>query len=204
MTDDYIQPTQLRDWINSSTTTSDGAVQAACTVASRAVEKLCGRYFYQDGSATARYFPVDDNWYARVDDISTTTGLLVATDDAYDGTYSTSWTITTDFTLEPINPSSTGVTVPWTQICATGANKIFPKSYWGRPNPLKVTAKWGWASVPDDVVHATRIYAAWLFKQKDAPDGFVNVDGWGPRFMRDNPSVRTLLGPYMRNVISVA
>lgn len=200
---DYLTTDVLRAWIGSDTTNFEGAAQAACTVASRAVEKMCSRYFYADGSVSARYYEPDDYYTVCVDDISTTTGLLVATDDGRNGSYSTSWTIATDFLLEPQNASASGETVPYTEICATGT-RFFPAPYLGRHKTVSVTAKWGWASTPDAVTHATRLYAAWLFKQKDAPDGFIGLDGWGPRFLRENPTVHALLQPYMRDPLTVA
>jgi hypothetical protein len=200
---DYITPDDLRGWIGSDTTNNSNAVQIACTVASREIEQLCERYFYQDSAVADRYFTPDD-WYTTcTDDISTTTGLIVATDDAYDGTYSTTWTINTDFILRPRNVSASGVTRPWNEICSTGT-KNFPPARRYRPETVKVTAKWGWVTVPDAVKQATRSAAAWWFQQKDAPDGSIGIDGWGPRFIRDTPAVSKILGPYMRNTITVA
>jgi hypothetical protein len=47
---DYLTTDELRAWIGSDTTNFEGAAQAACTVASRAVEKMCSRYFYADSA----------------------------------------------------------------------------------------------------------------------------------------------------------
>jgi hypothetical protein len=200
---DYITPDDLRAWIGSESTNNATAVQLACTVASREIEQLCERYFWQDSAVRDQDFPVDDQWSCCVLDISTTTGLVVKTDDSYNGTYSTTWTINTDFTLEPRNPSAYGVTVPYTELRATG-NRLFPPSVRQQRYPVRITAKYGWSAVPDAVKQATRSAAAWWFQQKDAPDGSIGIDGWGPRFVRDTPAVAKILGPYMKNPIAVA
>lgn len=200
---DYITEDELREYIGSDTTNFATTAASVCTVASRAVEQFCGRYFYADSVVSARYFPVWNNWSACTDDISTTTGLIVATDDGYDGTYGTTWTITTDFVLQPANPARSGTTVPYRELAATGT-KVFPPSYRGRPNPLKVTATWGWAAVPADVKHATLLHAAWLFKMKDSPDGFVGMSGWGEVRVRENAAVASLLTPYALDTVAIA
>lgn len=200
---DYVTADELRAYIGSDTTNFQTVAETVVTVASRAVEQMCDRYFYQDGTVTARYYPVSNPWYLCVDDISTSTGLLVAADDAYAGTYTTAWTVTTDFTLAPVNPSKTGTTWPYNEILST-TTKAFPPSIPGRMNTVRVSAKWGWAAVPADVKQATLMHAAWLFKQKDAADGFVGLDGWGPTRSKPNAAVQDLLGPYMKSKISVA
>ena len=57
----------------------------AINAASRQIDAFCGRYFYADGSASARKFFTDDLYRLKVDDISTTTGLVVKYDDDDDG-----------------------------------------------------------------------------------------------------------------------
>src|SRR5690242_3669219 len=83
-------------------TTEDSKLTAALDAASRGVEKACNRQFNVATSATARVYYVDSCDCAYVDDISTTSGLIVAVDSAGDGTYATTWT-TTDYQLEPLN-----------------------------------------------------------------------------------------------------
>ena len=80
----------------------DGPVLASViTASSRAIDRYCGQFFYDAGSATARTFRADSPQHVAVHPFSTTTGLLVATDDGNSGTYSTSWTIATDFVVTP-------------------------------------------------------------------------------------------------------
>ncbi len=200
---DYITSDELRDYIGSDTTNFQSVVSSSCTVASRMVEQATGRYFYQDSVATARDYAACNSFQVDTDDISTTTGLIVATDDQYDRSYSTSWTITTDFIVHPVNPSASGTTRPYTSLIATAASKWFPRPWYGQREPVRVTAQWGWAAVPDDVKQATLILGAWLFKMKDAPGGTLGLDGWGPAVYKENKNAALLLGPYMKDPVSV-
>ena len=38
----------------------------------------------------------------------------------------------------------------------------------GIPNDLSITGTWGWATVPDELAHATKVLAAWYTKRPDA------------------------------------
>jgi hypothetical protein len=200
---DYISVAQLRDYIGSDTSNFEAVAQTACTVASRAVETMCDRVFTADTTATARYFDADSYYCVDVDDFHTVTGLIVATDDAADGTYSTTWTINTDFITLPVNQRQGGIGGwPYTELRSLGTRTLTKPYPYVRPY-VKVTAKWGWAAVPDQVEHATLVAAARLFKMKDAADGFIGLDGWGPVRIRENPEVRALLGPFIKHPVSV-
>ena len=200
----YIDPDELREYIGSDTSQFQTVIDTLCTVASRSVESICDRNFTQDTSATAQYFD-PRTWYCcEVDDISTTNGLLVATDDDGSGNYSTSWTLNTDYFLEPVNQRQGPISGwPYTELTVL-QTKVFRKQSLNLRPLVKVTAQWGWAAVPEPVKQATLIAAARLFKMKDAPDGFVGLDGWGPVRVRENPEVKALLGPFMKYPVVVA
>lgn len=200
---DYIDSDDLRGYIGSESSNFESVIGTLCTVASRAVEAMCDRVFTADTSASARYFD-PESWYCcPVDDISSSSGLIVATDDNADGTYSTTWTVNTDFFLEPVNSRSGAIGGwPYTELTAL-STKQFNRTVWNRRPLVKVTAKWGWPAVPDAVVQATTIAAARLFKMKDAPDGFIGLDGWGPVRVKENPEVRALLSPFMKSPVAV-
>jgi len=201
----YITEDELRNYIGSEALNSGNVLSSVCTVASRAVETMCERTFLQDDDVSVRYFEPCDYFHVEVDDISTATGLIVRTDDSGTGSYSTTWTLDTDFFLEPINQRSGGIGGwPYTEIHSL-LSRAFIRAYVPARRPsVKVTARWGWAAVPDQVKQATLIAAARLFKMKDAPDGFVGLDGWGPVRVKENPEVRALLGPFMKHPVVVA
>lgn len=196
---------KLRLNIPSGDTASDAALDAALDSASRSVEQFCQRQFNDAAAATARLYDGDaillgDAW---VDDFHTTTALLVETDDADDGTYATTWAESTDFQLEPLNGVIQGQQDwPFYRIVPIG-DKRFPHNS-SRRAPLRVTAQWGWPSVPEPVVEATLQLAAEIFKIKDAPFGVAGMSDWGPIRVRDNPKISTMLAPYRREPVPVA
>lgn len=208
-TPNYITPDQLRGMIGSDTNNFADEVATCCSAASRMVEDTCDRIFYQfDSPSTRRYIP--ENYYEVVThDIATTDGLVVQVDQTYDGSYATTLTLDSDFLMDPPDGFDyANMQVPYSGLRIVGVNTthnaFFPPATEFRQYTVKVTATFGWPFVPDEVTFATKKAAAWLFKSKDAPDGFIGLDGWGPRFYKDNPMIKTLLGPFMRNPIASA
>jgi hypothetical protein len=74
--------------------------------------------------------------------------------------------------------------------------KSFPQLR--RPS-VKVTAYWGWAATPDDVVEAVYLMANRLFYENDVPSGVVpgGLDFPGAPLQRMHTAER-LLRPYIR------
>lgn len=141
---------------------------AAC----EAVIEYCGRSFerVETDDVSARYFWPTEQCSVVVDDFWSTTGLVVQLDNGDDGTYETTWTITDDFFLEPINGLVNGEIRPYDRIVATPDNLI---PVWGRRPAVKVTAAWGWAAVPSKVKNAALIRGAALYARKDSPSGVL-------------------------------
>jgi hypothetical protein len=199
ITNGYATLANLKDSLRIETadTADDALLERAIESASRQIDQATNRRFWQDGSAVARYYTaLSPTGPLAVDDFATTTGLLVATDD--DGTvttFETSWTIDTDFVVEPLNAAADSW--PWTSLAITwGASKLWP-TY--RSGAVKVTAKWGWAAVPKAVEAATLIQAGRLFSRRHSPSG---VAGWqdSPVLVpwRPDPDVERLIAPYRR------
>lgn len=196
----YVTEDELRERIGSDTLNFPTTITNACTSASRLIENMTGRVFYDSGSVSARYYEPDEPWCCDVDDFTTTTGLIVQTDTGYDDTFATTFTLDTDFIVTPRNQIRNGQPWPYTGLrIAPRSTGWFPPPCAGQHETVKVTAQWGWSAVPDQVHEACLVAAAQLFSAKDAPDGFVGLDGWGPVRTRENPEVRALLGPYMLN-----
>ena len=140
-------------------TSSDSRLEQAVEAASRQIDDYTGRRFWQDSTVVAREFYADDalELQSSVDavlDISTTTGLIVKLDDGDDGTFSTTLTINTDYVLTPANAADDGE--PFTGIRLVDGLYRFPSSSSNRPG-VQVTAKFGWASIPDPVAQACLI-----------------------------------------------
>lgn len=210
----YVSSAQVRAYIGDDATNTNFAslISTICAVASRNIDTLAGRYFTQDAVVSARYFDPISVWECPVDDISTTAGLIVQTDDSGTGSYSSTWTLNTDFQAKSsetggLNQSVGGITgYPYTKIEVLGivSRGFFMNHAFSRRPFVKVTARWGWAAIPDMVAHATLAEAAYLFKMKDAADGFVGVDGWGPTRAKQNGMILDMLGPYRLNPYATA
>lgn len=177
---------------------SENQLIRALNTASREIDKWCGRKFWIDGTVTTRTYRTEFTDFAWVEDIGSTTGLLVKTDPLDDGTFSESWTINTDFILEPSNADAagSGSAYAWYQIRAVGDTYRFYTT--GRRERLQVTALHGWSEVPPDVEEACLIRAAALYKRKDSPDGIRGFEGFGMRTTRDDPDVRHLLAQFQK------
>src|SRR4051794_25832947 len=127
----YATLNELKGYVGIPTadTQDDVTLQLALDAASGQVEQFCDRLFTADGSVVTRYY---NNWAAQtatparygsiyasyvgfvdVDPISTTTGLVVATDDNGDGVYETTWTLNPDYRLEPVNAAVLTPVQPW-------------------------------------------------------------------------------------------
>jgi hypothetical protein len=173
----------------------DKQLQRALNAASRAVDDYCCRRFWRDTATSTRTYRVNDPVVAWVDDISTTTGLIVQTDPSGGGTWSQTWT-TADYQLEPSNAAGDAAAYAWWRIQAT-STLTFP--WLDRQDALRVTARWGWSAVPDPVVEATILKAAALFKRKDAPFGVLGFSDIAVvRIGRQDPDVVALLRPYVK------
>lgn len=181
-------------------TTEDTRLTAALAVASRGIEKLCGRQFNTAGSASARVFEPFSYHLVKVDDLSTTTGLVIKTDTAGDGTYSTTIT-SSQYQLRPLNGVVDGETGwPWYEIEAVNG---FCWPTWWDIAPVQVTANWGWTAVPTPVKEAALILAEEIYRLKELPFGVGGYGQFGIIRARANPMVMSRIGPYVRDPIMV-
>lgn len=176
----------------------DDVLQDALDSASAQVDAFCDRTFEADAMVTTRDYMIRTTGQLDVDPISTTTGLIVQADQDNDGTFETTWTIGTDFRLEPINAAANGE--PWTRLVALGT-RWFPRLNY-RPG-VRVTAKFGWpgGTAPAPVKHAVLIQASRLFKRKDAPFGVAGSVEFGSEIRllaKLDPDVESLVRPFRR------
>lgn len=175
----------------------DYLIRKAIRAASRQIDKLCRRRFYADATATARTYWRDSTIHTYVDEFWTTSGLVVATDQDDDGMFEVTWSAG-DYQLEPLNGIVDGESGwPFNMIRAVEA-RTFPAAK--RPG-VQVTAKWGWAAIPDDIREATLLSAAELFKLKDAPFGVAGFGEFGAVRIRANPIVMRAISPYKRALV---
>lgn len=135
--------------ITATDASDDAVIENIIEGISRQIDRWCKREFFTT-SATARYFASYDGITLYVDDISSAVGLIVASDDQDDLTYSAVWAAT-DYNLLPYNPRNQ---MPYTRIeIATNGNYSFNRQRRGN----KITAAWGFAAIPEDVRQACLI-----------------------------------------------
>lgn len=196
--DPYITADDLATYLGVAGGKDKPLMENAVAAASDLVTDHCQRDFNTTTTATARVYETRTHLVCDVDDFHTTTDLVVKTDTGDNGTYNQTWTITTDFVLEPRNGVEAALTgFPYRRVIAVGSY-LFPENT-GRAR-VQVTAKWGWAAIPDKVKQATRILAAELYRLKDAPLGIAAAGEFGPLRVREVPQVALLLKAYQHPV----
>lgn len=191
--------TELRGMLTIDDTVDDVDLQRALDAASVNIRTWCGTDFEPTATTQTRKFGTCNGWAVGLGSsvIGTTVGLVVATDDDDDGTAETTWTITTDFELDPLDGVGPDGRTGWParRLVAVGS-KTFP--YAGRrPTPVHVTATWGWAAVPTPVSQAALLLAYDLWWSRTAPHGSAGFGQVPPaQLVRQNFTVQELLAPY--------
>lgn len=199
MADPYITLAEVMDLVLGAGGHADedvarlnGALLAACA----AIDAWCGRTFTKAEEASGRRFRARPGVvWLNGSDIATADDLVVKTDQDLDGTYETTWTVDTDFLLEPFDQVRGGVTWPYEQITAVGS-RVFPTI--GLRPGVQITAVWGWPAVPEPVKQAARLLTVAGWKRKDAAFGVAGFDGFGAVRVREDPDVARLLAPFKR------
>lgn len=184
-----------------SETGDDTAIESAVEAASRLIDGYCGRRFWQDATAVVREYWASDPRCCEVDDVSTTTGLVVKIDEAGTGAFGTTLTIATDFLVLPANAADRIPAWPYEELYLAD-NYYFPRPSNGRPG-VQVTAKFGWPAVPDDVEYACLIQAAQLFKAKEAIFGAIALGESASRLIPAmDRQAMALLADYRKPVLA--
>jgi hypothetical protein len=169
----------LKEYLKEPTSSQrhDETLGFALDAASEKIRDYCDRIFTKDDtadtpSATVRTFVATSPYRLLVRDFYDTTDLVVKTDTTDNGTYDTTWTVTTDYMAGPFDQRDGW---PYYTIEAVGS-RTFPVS---RRPTVQVTAFYGWSAVPDAVEQTCLELAAELWKRGDAPFGVVGVDDFG-------------------------
>lgn len=195
----YCTLAQVKSALRITDAVDDSLLEMAVESASRAIDGHAGRYFYSSGTAT-RVFAADDGYLTQVDDISgtaVTVQVSTAANNVFDITFAT-----TDYQLEPLNGVVDGLAVPYSRIRAV-EKYLFPVQ--SDQALVKVTAVFGWASVPNPIVQACIIQASRIFKRLDSPLGIAGFGDMGAmrvsRYL--DPDVEQLVAPYRKHRNSV-
>lgn len=199
----YATAQELWDWSNqdlAESTIPAGYVdtyEMASETASRAVDLFTNRQFGQCAAVEARYFTASYDpeircWVVDIDDLMDATGLVIEADLLGGGDYD--YTLT-DYALAPHNAAPKSR--PWTRV-------IVRRSETNQPNctdhGVKVTAKWGWTSVPVAVKQATILQANRIQRRYNSPFGVALAQDTADVRLLDkvDPDLAVALRPYVR------
>lgn len=205
ITNGYATLIEIKAYLSISDSTDDTLLESLIESASRSIDRIANRRFYLDSSASARKYRAYSDVFVYVDDIGTTSGLVVAVDENGNGTYTKTLTLDTDFILDPLTASSLGR--PFTQLTMVSNTEMWPIFPGITQNGLRpgvqVTAKWGWPSVPDDINMACLILTADLYKRKDAPGGILGLGDLGAiRMSPIGRDVTAMVRAYRKEVLA--
>jgi len=180
--------------IPASDTVDDAQLTRSIEAASRRIDGVCDRVFYQESTATARVYDATNLASVSIDDVSTLDGFVVKVDDGFD--YATTLVLNVDFRVEPLNNLSKGLPV-YRLVSLSG---IFPRST-VRPG-VQVTARWGFPSIPSAITEATLLMAGRLFKRGDSLLGVAGFSDMGVITVRGvDPDVDHLIQPFRRMAV---
>jgi hypothetical protein len=179
--------------IPDSNTARDTDLTRRLISASQDINSWTHRQFGRQEDVSTRLFYVGATG-VDTDDFWSTDGLEVAPYSA--GVLGTSWDVST-LSLEPLNGIVNQVPGwPYHRIGMSGtAHPLWASSAW-RGYTVQVTAKWGWETVPENVVTSCLLLAVMDEKAKDAPFGVAGFGDFAVR-IRANPMVEQKLKDYV-------
>ena len=180
------------DRLNITDTTSDNILTDVLEAVSRWIDDQTGRRF--DSVTETRYFTSETAKILNCDDIATATGLELYTDDGGDGVFENTWA-TTDYNLRPYNRRDGW---PFEAIEVTYEGRYsFPRIRRG----VKITATFGWPSVPPQIQQACVLQSERLFKRFATPLGSSGMSALGEvrlSIPAADGDVMALLAPFTR------
>lgn len=200
---DYIDPDDLKSTLKlDGTAVRDEDIASAVTAASRAIDDATNRYFGKSAEADVeRLYTPDRRLVLEIDDLLDLTEVELDLDG--DGDFEVTWTLNSDFFLEPLNAAEDGR--PWERIVLDrNGGKCFPS----RLRSVRVTGQFGWEDVPAGVSEYAGILAKKLLRrvtesEPDASSSMAAVAlevGAALRLLRTDPEAGTLLDGVSREV----
>lgn len=167
----------------------DDFLDMCLEAASRSIDRFTDRRFYLDDAASPRVYRtaehlarLDEGDLLLTDDIGAATGIVVQT---WDGSAYTTVSAS-NYELHPESDISLG---------RPAVGVLLPDQRWTY-RKIKVTACWGWPTVPAEVRQACLLQATRLFHRKSSPSGMMGDPQWGIiRIPFMDPDVKALLSP---------
>lgn len=213
----YVSVDDLKGWLGLSGTSQDTNLTYALEAATNLIDEFCGRVFYVEKDSGTdvlqeRYYDCEFQDFVHIDDVSTTTGLVVQTLNA-DGTVDQTLVKDTDYYLAPYNADKLQPRMPFDKIYMAIENggKVLPTQHL---RGLKVTAYFGFPiqsgsnHQPPAVTQACLIQAARFWQRKNSPMGFSGNPETGQApviFLSElDPDVKTMLKHYKKSTTTLA
>lgn len=193
---DYATEDELAEYLRINDTADDVQLALAITAASRAIDRSTSRQFGLVDAPEERYYTAKFDarcyrWTVDVDDVVIVTGFAVAADTGDDQTYATD---VTDYSFQPANAGAKNR--PYTKLLLRPGSTL-PLA----PDAVRVTARWGWADVPETIKQATLLQASRFFVRRDAPFGVAGSPDSGTEMRllaKVDPDVQVMVSPYVR------
>lgn len=191
----YTTLAELKSWLGipDAKTDKDAELTRRIMSSSNDINRWCHRQFGRAEVAGERTFRASRTGI-DVHDFWTAEGLAIV---PYLGqTVGTAWDVSM-LSLEPLDGIVDQVPGwPYTRICGGSNGHPLLTNLWYGASTVKVTAKWGWAAVPENVATACLILAAADNKAKDTPFGVAGFGDYAVR-IRSNPIAQEKLDPYV-------
>lgn len=164
----YVSAGQLAAFVRIDDNVDNEWLDLIASAASRAVDRACRRQFGLVAAVESRYYSARwderrQRWVVEIDDLMTTTGLVVTFDTNDDGAYLDT---VDDYQLKPVNAVLVGR--PWTELVVHPTSTTTPT---GLIDGVEVVGRFGWTAVPDAVVQATLLQGSRWVARRDSPFG---------------------------------
>jgi hypothetical protein len=167
---DYITLVQAKAFLRIDDTDDDAEISVHITTASRAIDDHTNRQFGLIAAPEERFYePWYDYercvWMVTIDDLMTTTGLVVSV---------VGGSAITDYTLEPRNAAAEGK--PWTHLRINRTSSVQPILAGAE---VSAVGRWGWTTVPVPVTGAARLQVSRLHSRRESPFGVAGSPDQG-------------------------
>lgn len=162
----YLSSVELQKSVGGVLTTNLPRYRRAIAGSTDQIDEWTGRRFLRDTATSVRTFRATSCWRVCVGDFAVPAEVIVETDDAGDGTWST-WTADQwrpGAEDEGLGRGAPRAGHPWRWIISAGVRE-FPTS--GHLYRVRVTTKWGWAATPQAIITACRHLSEWNYNSTD-------------------------------------
>jgi hypothetical protein len=184
----YLTTEQIKAYCrNELPTEDDEFFEQAGNHAEQTLDRACQRRFFVAGTtATTRVYVPNSETRLRIHDAVEVTTIL------NNGT-----PVTAGIQLMPLNGVTwAGEARPYEEIELTSGQWWYRD---GKEATATVTARWGWASIPDSIQQAALIIAKEIITNRDEVKlGLVGFSDVGGVVARTNPIVRGVIADYRR------